>query len=115
MTVSWPDAVDEVLDCDLTAALSYSTPAKGAVPSAVAPIGMHDREAGTVGFTTSLGFGKKLERIQQNPRVALAYHDREHGFASGSDVPQCVRVEHDADAVANDAERERERRRAAAR
>jgi hypothetical protein len=53
--------------------------------TAVAPIGMRDREQGTVTFTTSLGFGKKLERIQGNPRVALAYHAREHGFAERPD------------------------------
>lgn len=53
--------------------------------TAVAPIGMRDPEQGTVTFTTSLGFGKKLERIRRNPRVALAYHAREHGFARGSD------------------------------
>jgi hypothetical protein len=35
-----------------------------------------------VGFTTSLGFGRKLDRINLNPDVALAYHAREHGFAS---------------------------------
>jgi hypothetical protein len=51
--------------------------------TAVSPIGMRDREQGTVTFTTSLGFGRKLERISRNPRVALAYHAREHGFASG--------------------------------
>jgi hypothetical protein len=53
--------------------------------TAVAPIGMRDREQGTVTFTTSLGFGKKLQRIQRNPRVALAYHAREHGFAARPD------------------------------
>jgi hypothetical protein len=53
------------------------------VVTAVAPIGMRDREAGTVTFTTSLGFGKKLERIMRDPQVALAYHAREHGFANG--------------------------------
>jgi hypothetical protein len=58
------------------------TPAGGAVVTAVAPIGLRDREAGTVGFTTSLGFGRKLDRIKQTPRVALAYHAREHGFAT---------------------------------
>jgi hypothetical protein len=79
VTVSWPDAVDEILGGDMTAALSYSTPAKGAVPSAVAPIGMRDRDAGAVTFTTSLGFGKKLERIGADPRISLAYHAREHG------------------------------------
>lgn len=35
-----------------------------------------------IGFTTSLGFGKKLERIIADPRVALAYHAREHGFSA---------------------------------
>src|SRR5689334_24223863 len=83
--VQWPDAVDEVIGGDLTAALAYVTPAGGAVVTAVAPIGLRDREAGTVGFTTSLGFGKKLERIQQNPHVALAYHDRRHGFSNSSE------------------------------
>ena len=49
----------------------------------MAPIGLRDREAGSVGFTTSLGFGKKLERIAEDPRVALAFHAREHGSATG--------------------------------
>jgi hypothetical protein len=48
----------------------------------VAPVGLRDRAAGTVGFTTSLGFGRKLDRMRENPRIALAYHAREHGFAS---------------------------------
>jgi hypothetical protein len=52
--------------------------------TAVAPIGLRDRDRGTVTFTTSLGLGRKLERIRHNPRVALAYHAREHGFASGA-------------------------------
>jgi hypothetical protein len=52
--------------------------------TAVAPIGLRDRERGTVTFTTSLGFGRKLDRIRRNPRVALAYHAREHGFAQGA-------------------------------
>jgi hypothetical protein len=81
--MSWPDDVDAVLAGDMTAALAYLTPAGGAVVTAVAPVGMRDRDKGTVTFTTSLGFGKKLERIERDPRVALAYHAREHGFASG--------------------------------
>jgi hypothetical protein len=79
----WSDLDDAVLGGDLTAALAYVTPAGGAVVTPVAPIGLRDRETGTVGFTTSLGFGRKLDRIKQNPRVALAYHAREHGFATG--------------------------------
>jgi hypothetical protein len=79
--VQWPDAIDEVIGGDLTAALSYVTPAGGAVVTAVAPIGLRDRSAGTVSFTTSLGFGRKLDRIERDPRVALAYHAREHAHS----------------------------------
>ena len=53
--VTWPDDVDQILAGDLTTALAYVTPAGGAVVTAVAPIGLRDREAGTVTFTTSLG------------------------------------------------------------
>jgi hypothetical protein len=80
----WSDDDDEVIGGDLTAALAYVTPAGGAVVTAVAPIGLRDREARTVGFTTSLGFGRKLDRMREDPRIALAYHAREHGFASSS-------------------------------
>src|SRR3954452_19878648 len=82
--VEWSDAVDEVIGGDLTAALAYVTPAGGAVVNSVAPIGLRDRDAGTVSFTTSLGFGRKLERIERDPRVALAYHAREHGLSQSS-------------------------------
>jgi hypothetical protein len=84
MPTTWPGEVDQVLAGDMTAALAYATPAGGAVVTAVAPVGLRDRERGVVGFTTSLGFGKKLERIRRNPRVALAYHARKHGFAEGT-------------------------------
>jgi Pyridoxamine 5'-phosphate oxidase len=80
--VNWGDDVEAVLAGDLTAALGYRTPAGGAVVQAVAPIGLHDRGAGTAGFTTSLGFSKKLDRIAADPRVALAFHAREHGRAA---------------------------------
>ena len=85
----WSDA-DDIIGGDLTAALAYVTPAGGAVVTPVAPVGMRDRAAGTVAFTTSLGFGRKLDRIKENPRVALAYHAREHGFAT---VPRFVLVQ----------------------
>ena len=81
----WDDAIDAILDGDLTAALGYRTPAGGVVVLAVAPIGLRDRAAGIVGFTTSLGFSRKVERIQRDPRVALAFHAREHGAATASD------------------------------
>ena len=49
--------------------------------SPVAPIGLRDRAAGTVSFTTSLGFGRKLERFAKNPKMSLVFAAREHGFA----------------------------------
>jgi hypothetical protein len=94
--VQWPDAIDEVIGGDLTAALSYVTPAGGAVVTAVAPIGLRSREKGTVSFTTSLGFGRKLERIERDPRVALAYHAREHGHSSS---PRYVLVQGSATVI----------------
>ena len=79
MPVVWSDEVDDVLGGDLTCGVAYVTPAGGAVVTAVAPVGLRDRERGTVGFTTSLGFGRKLDRMKAEPKVALAYHAREHG------------------------------------
>src|SRR3954454_7886583 len=94
--VQWPDAIDEVIGGDLTAALSYMTPAGGAVVTAVAPIGLRDRATGTVSFTTSLGFGRKLERIEKDPRIALAFHAREHGQ---SQSPRYVLVQGSATVI----------------
>jgi hypothetical protein len=82
--VSWPAEADEVIKGDLTAAVAYLTPAGGAVVTAVAPCGIGQRDQGVLGFTTSLGFGAKLERIIASPRVALAYHAREHGFCAST-------------------------------
>jgi hypothetical protein len=52
------------------------------VVTAVAPCGIGQRHLGLLGFTTSLGFGKKLERIIPDPHVALAFHTREHGSSA---------------------------------
>ena len=93
MAITWPYDVDEIIGGDLTAALAYVTPAGGAVVTAVAPVGLRNRNTGEVSFTTSLGLGKKLERIKRDPHVALAYHSREHGF---SDRPGFVLVQGDA-------------------
>jgi nitroimidazol reductase NimA-like FMN-containing flavoprotein (pyridoxamine 5'-phosphate oxidase superfamily) len=84
MTVTWDDELDAIFAADLTVALGYRTPAGGVVVQAVAPIGMRDRNAGTLSFTTSLGFSKKLERIAADPRVAMAFHAREHGRSSST-------------------------------
>jgi hypothetical protein len=80
--VRWSDEVDEVIRGDLTVGAAYVTAAGGAVVTGVAPVGIDRRDAGEIGFTTSLGFPRKLERIIADPRVALAYHTREHGFSA---------------------------------
>ena len=67
MPITWPDRVDEIIGGDLTAALAYVTPAGGAVVTAVAPVGLRDREAGTVTFTTSLGFGTQAGADRAQP------------------------------------------------
>jgi hypothetical protein len=79
MTVAWSDDVDEILGGDLVAALGYLTPAKGVVIAPIAPLGLRDRDRGTVTVTTSLALWKKLDRIRRNPGVAMAYHTRELG------------------------------------
>src|SRR5690348_6029532 len=83
MPVAWDYEIEQVLEGDLTAALGYRTPAGGVVVQAIAPVGLHDRARGTVGFTTSLGFSRKLDRIAADHRVALAFHAREHGTGHG--------------------------------
>src|SRR5205807_8847044 len=102
MAASWPDGVDRIIDGDMTAALAYVTPAGGCVVTAVAPIGLRDRERGAVGFTTSLGLSRKLERIRREPRIALAYHTRKHGFAED---PRYGLVQGDADITLQPAQR----------
>ena len=80
MPVTWSDEVDEILSGDLAAGFAYLTPAKGVVITPMAPLGLRDREAGTVTLTTSLALWKKLDRVRRNSGVAIAYHAREHGL-----------------------------------
>ncbi len=86
----WTDEIDEILAGDLAAGFAYLTPAKGVVITPMAPLGLRDREAGTVTLSTSLGLWKKLDRIRRNPGVAVAYHAREHGL---TDRPGFVLVQ----------------------
>src|SRR4051794_5199295 len=86
MAVHWSDRCDRVFAGDLTAGLAYVTPAGGTVVTAVAPIGLRDRQRGELTFTTSLGFGRKLDRIRREPKIALLYHAREHGFHEGDEL-----------------------------
>jgi len=90
VAVTWSDEVDEILASDLAAALVYLTPAKGVLISPMAPLGIRDRERGTITLSSSLGLWKKLERIRRDPAVAVAYHARDHGL---SDRPGFVLVQ----------------------
>ena len=79
VSVPWDDEVDEIITGDAAVGFASVTPARGVVIMPMAPLGLRDRNAGTVTLTSSLGLPKKLERIRRNPSVALAYHAREHG------------------------------------
>jgi hypothetical protein len=90
----WPDTVDDILGGDQVVMLASVTPAEGVVLTPLTNFGLRDREAGTLtAVNTSVGVWKKLERIRRNPRIALAYHTREHGF---SDRPEYVLVQGEA-------------------
>jgi hypothetical protein len=82
VTVIWDDEVDDVIGGDAAVGFASVTPARGVVIMPMAPLGLRDRDAGTITITTSLGLPKKLVRLRQNSSVALAYHAREHGKSS---------------------------------
>lgn len=84
MTVTWDDDIDDIITGDAAVGFASVTPSRGVVTMPMAPLGLRDRETGTVTITTSLGLPKKLARLRKNPSVALAYHAREHGFSSSS-------------------------------
>jgi hypothetical protein len=87
----WPDSVDEILGSDQVVALAYCTPANGTVLTPLTNFGLRDREHGTLSaVNSSVGVFRKLERISANPRIALAYHTRTHGF---SERPEYVLVQ----------------------
>ena len=77
---AWPDDVDEVLDGDHVVMLGYVTPASGVVLLPVNNFAIRDREAGTISVNSSVAAWRKLDRMRQDPRVALAFHTRAHAF-----------------------------------
>jgi hypothetical protein len=85
MAVTWGDDIDEVLNGDAAAGVAYLTPAKGVVITPMSPIGLRDRERGTLTVTTSLGLWKKVVRLRADPAIAVAFHAREHGHSRSSD------------------------------
>lgn len=90
-TISWPQTVEEILVGDQTIMLATVTPASGVVLLPMTNCVLRDRETATLqAVNTSVGVRRKLDRIRANPRVALAYHSREHGL---SDRPGYVLVQ----------------------
>lgn len=90
VTPAWPDTVDEILAGDHVVALAYATPAKGVVILPLSNFGVRDSLAATITVNSSVGVPKKLERIRQNPNVALAFHSRGH---AAHDRPEYVLVQ----------------------
>lgn len=89
--MDWPDGVDETLSGDQVVALALTTPARGAVVHPLTNTGLRDRGRGAVApVTTSIGMWRKLERIQRDPRVAVAFHTRHLAF---HDRPEYVLVQ----------------------
>jgi hypothetical protein len=78
----WSAEVDEIMGGDQAVALATVTPAKGVVLSPVTNFGTRDGDPGTTRLNTSVGMWKKLERIQKNPSVAVAFHTRAHGSSA---------------------------------
>jgi hypothetical protein len=85
LPVTWPDEIDEILGGDLAAMFTHLTPAKGTVPTPMAPLGLRDREAGTVTVTTAIGLYKKLAAVRRDPKVSLTFHAREQTSSTRSD------------------------------
>src|SRR2546428_835216 len=91
--VAWPDSLDEIFGGDQAVALAHVTPASGVVLTPLTNFGIRDRQGGRVTpLNSSIGMWKKLERIQQNPRVAVTYHTRKHGFSDREDSAECARA-----------------------
>src|SRR3954468_8760205 len=89
--MNWPESIDAILGGDQVVAVAYCTPANGVVLTPLTNFSLRDRDRGTLtGVNSSVGVYRKLERIRQNPRIALAYHTRTHGF---SDRPEYVLVQ----------------------
>jgi len=90
---AWPDDVDTILDGDHVVMLAYVTPASGVVLLPVNNFAVRDRDAGTISVNSSVAAWRKLDRMRQNPHVALAFHTRAHAF---HDRPEYVLVQGDA-------------------
>jgi len=81
MSSLWTDDVGEILAGDQAVALAHVTPANGVVLTQVTNFALQSREAGTIAVNSSVGMWRKLERMRQNPHVAVAFHTRDHSLS----------------------------------
>lgn len=98
--IHWSDEVDDVLGGDQAVGFAHATPAAGVVLSPLTNTGVRDRAAGSLEpVTSSVGMWRKLAALRELPRVAVAYHAREHGF---SRRPEYVLVQGTASSTSPD-------------
>jgi hypothetical protein len=87
MASRWPDRVEAIVSGDHVVMLAYVTPARGVVLLPVSNFGVRDREAGTITVNSSVAAWRKLDRMRENPHVALVFHTRAH---AAHDRPEYV-------------------------
>lgn len=91
---AWPDAVKDVVGGDLVTACATATRFGGTNLFPVCTLGEHDLDAGTVSMTSPLALCHKLDHLRVNPRMAMGFFSRAHGFATSSSY---VLLQGDAD------------------
>jgi len=91
ISANWPDSVDDIIGGDQAVVLGHVTPARGVVLTPLTNFGIRDRRSGSMTpLNSSVGMWRKLQRLRESPRVAIAYHTRTHGF---SERPEYVLVQ----------------------
>jgi hypothetical protein len=94
MASMWSDVADDIFASDQAVAFGYVTPAHGVVLTPMTNFGLRDRAAGTMTpLNSSIAMFTKLTGLQQNPKIAIAYHTRAH---SRTDRQEYVLVQGEA-------------------
>ncbi|WP_024803422.1 hypothetical protein [Nocardia sp. BMG51109] len=89
--VQWSDAADEIIGSDQAVAFGYVTPARGVILTPMTNFGIRERTGGTMTpLNTSVAMWRKLQRLQENPQIAIAYHTRDHSY---TERPEYVLVQ----------------------
>jgi hypothetical protein len=81
----WPNALDPVLRGDQILVFAHRTPASGVVLTPMTNFGTHRRDEGRVTVNSSIGMWRKLERVMQEQKVAIAFHARDHSASTQTD------------------------------